>query len=85
MQKEKEQCICESPLGSCDLVGLGWLSSGFPESSQPCTLQQEGQGSVFFQNTGQCKRESGTACGMQENVSAVLYSSYLCLQKLPCC
>lgn len=32
-------------MGSCDLVGLGWLSSGLQESSQPCTLQQEGEGS----------------------------------------
>lgn len=32
-------------MGSCDLVGLDWLSSGFQESSQPCTLQQEGEGS----------------------------------------
>lgn len=32
-------------MGSCDLVGLGWLSSGFQDSGQPCTLQQEGEGS----------------------------------------
>jgi len=32
-------------VGSCDLVNLGWLSSEFQESSQPCTLQQKGEGS----------------------------------------
>lgn len=31
-------------MGSCDLFGLVCLSSGFRESSQPCTLQQEGEG-----------------------------------------
>lgn len=34
-------------MGSSDLVGLGWLSSGFQEPSQSSTLQQEGEGSGF--------------------------------------
>lgn len=35
-------------MGYCDLVGFGWLSSGFQDSSQLCTLQQEGEGSGVF-------------------------------------
>lgn len=51
-------------MGSCDLFGLVCLSSGVRESSQPCTLQQEGEGPG--QSTGQCRGELGTMYGDAE-------------------
>lgn len=43
-------------MGSCDLVGLDWLSSGFQESVQLCALQQEGEGSGVFPEHGMIQK-----------------------------
>lgn len=91
----KQVCLAKGERVTCLRIccGILWLSWSWLVELRVSKVQstflaphsRRVRALEFFQSTGQCKWESGTMFGMQEGVSAVLYSSYWCLQTLWCC